>query len=45
MNKMLRITSQQKARVGGISVFDIFEVNLFPITFKMTHDLATNLMV
>ena len=40
---MLRIVSRDGAPVGGIPVIELFEVNIHPITFRMTNELAQRL--
>ncbi|KAJ1966194.1 Protein SABRE [Dimargaris xerosporica] len=42
--KMIRLRWSELAPVGGISVVDHFEIDLFPLRVQMTHDIGTRLM-
>ncbi|KAJ1980344.1 Protein SABRE, partial [Dimargaris verticillata] len=42
--KMIRLRWSELAPVGGISVVDHFEIDLFPLRVQMTHDIGKRLM-
>ena len=44
LHKMLRVYWRELAPVAGIAIIDHFEVNIHPLLFQLTYDLAKNLV-
>ncbi|KAJ1906501.1 Protein SABRE, partial [Coemansia sp. IMI 209127] len=44
VEKMIRVRWSELAPVGGISIVERFEVNLFPIRLQLSHDIAQKLI-
>lgn len=42
--KMVRLYWREMAPVGGIAMFDHFEINIFPLLFQMTHSCISKLI-
>ncbi|KAJ2455786.1 Protein SABRE [Coemansia sp. RSA 2336] len=44
VEKMIRVQWSELAPVGGISIVERFEVDLFPLRLQLSHDIAQKLM-
>ncbi|KAI8321613.1 hypothetical protein GQ54DRAFT_304637 [Martensiomyces pterosporus] len=44
IDKMIRVRWSELAPVGGISIVERFEVNLFPLRLQLSHDIAQKLI-
>ncbi|KAJ1942088.1 Protein SABRE, partial [Linderina macrospora] len=44
IEKMIRVRWSELAPVGGISIVERFEVELFPLRLQLSHDIATKLI-